>query len=90
MPDSEIRTRIVHEKPDLVGIPLYSEILKHVHDLSLLVKEVVPSSRVVLGGPHASAVPEEVLEGFPAVDFILRGEAEDTLPAIQAASPSSR
>jgi radical SAM superfamily enzyme YgiQ (UPF0313 family) len=37
---------------------------------------------VILGGPQASVVDESVLRNFHAVDFVVRGEAEDSLPAL--------
>lgn len=50
---------------------------------SLLRKEnAFGSVPVVLGGPQASVVDEAVLEHFHAVDFIVRGEAEDSFPAL--------
>ncbi len=41
-----------------------------------------PDARIVLGGPQASVVDVATLEHFPAVDVIVRGEAEQTLPAL--------
>lgn len=35
---------------------------------------------ILLGGPQASAVAVSTLQSFSAVDFILRGEADDSLP----------
>jgi anaerobic magnesium-protoporphyrin IX monomethyl ester cyclase len=37
------------------------------------------NARVILAGPHVSALPHEVLESQPAVDFVLVGEYEFTL-----------
>ena len=39
-----------------------------------------PGAVIVLGGPQASVVDVATLEGFPCVDFVLRGEAEESLP----------
>ena len=44
------------------------------------VKALRPDSTIVLGGPQASVVDRETLTAFPFVDFILRGEAERSLP----------
>jgi radical SAM superfamily enzyme YgiQ (UPF0313 family) len=82
MGDQEIEAAVAKESPDLVGFPLYSEILKHVHDLTTMVRRLHPGAKIVLGGPHATAVPEVVLSQFPAVDMILRHEAEDSLVAL--------
>jgi radical SAM superfamily enzyme YgiQ (UPF0313 family) len=44
------------------------------------VKEIHPKSAILIGGPQASVVAEATLKAFPFVDFILRGEAEQSLP----------
>ncbi len=45
-------------------------------------KEVLPDAWTVLGGLTASAFAEEILENFPAVDFIVRGDAERPLAGL--------
>lgn len=61
-------------------------------------KEVLPEAWTVLGGFTASAFSREILESFPEVDFIIRGDAEKPLLAvaqrllgrgIQSAEPTS-
>jgi len=42
-------------------------------------KSVDPDIVTVLGGQHFSAIPDESLEAYPEVDFIVRGEGEVTL-----------
>ena len=44
------------------------------------VKQLRPHSTILFGGPQASVVDEPVLCHFPAVDYILRGEVERSLP----------
>src|ERR1700756_120213 len=46
------------------------------------VKAFRPDSTILLGGPQASVVDLGTLAAFPAVDFVLRGEAEYTLPLL--------
>jgi len=45
-------------------------------------KREAPGCDIVLGGPQASIVATETLAAFPFVDFILRGEADQTLPLL--------
>jgi len=42
-------------------------------------KEVLPQAWTVLGGFTASAYAREILEHFPEVDFVIRGDAEQPL-----------
>jgi radical SAM superfamily enzyme YgiQ (UPF0313 family) len=46
------------------------------------VKELLPGVRVLLGGVHASAEPEETLRHIPSVDFVAIGEGEETAYAL--------
>jgi len=45
------------------------------------VSQLLPRSRIVFGGPHASVVDVATLGAFPFVDAIVRGEAEQTFRA---------
>jgi len=46
------------------------------------VKRSNPRARIILGGPQASVVDVPTLRAFPFVDFIIRGEADETLPVL--------
>lgn len=41
-----------------------------------------PDCKLLFGGPQASVVDLRTLSAFPFVDFILRGEADETLPVL--------
>ncbi len=62
--------------PDVVGLSAFTE---EVEDAGLIAEEIkrrAPQVRVVIGGYHASAVPERTLEEFPAFDAAVIGEGE--------------
>ncbi|MCP5467833.1 MAG: radical SAM protein [Deltaproteobacteria bacterium] len=40
------------------------------------IKEILPESLIVLGGPQPSSLPKEILEHFPCVDLVVCGEGE--------------
>jgi radical SAM superfamily enzyme YgiQ (UPF0313 family) len=46
------------------------------------VKAIRPDCTILFGGPQASVVDMQTLAAFPFVDFILRGEAEESLPLL--------
>src|SRR5215471_7933986 len=46
------------------------------------VRRAHPDCRIMLGGPQASVVDVATLRSFPEVDYIVRGEAEQSLPAL--------
>lgn len=41
-------------------------------------KKLDPEVKTVLGGQHFTALAQETLNGYPEVDFIVRGEGEET------------
>ena len=47
-------------------------------------RQILPDARVLLGGITASLYATQILESFPAVDFIIRGDAEEPLRALVA------
>ncbi|MBS3763996.1 MAG: cobalamin-dependent protein, partial [Planctomycetes bacterium] len=64
-------------KSDLVGISLTSSTAPRGYAMAKLLK--LKGIPVVFGGPHATFMPEE---GVEFADYVLRGEAEETLPAL--------
>ncbi len=80
----QAREKIKKEKPDVVGITCLSEGRKNAFKLAQVVKTINPKIKVIMGGHHVTAMPEQVLKNFP-VDFIVRGEGEiTTLELIRA------
>lgn len=45
-------------------------------------KQVLPEASIIIGGLSASGFAREILSDFPAVDYILRGDAERPLLAL--------
>ena len=63
-------------RPDLVGISSFTCGAGSAREYARLARSY--DARVVVGGFHASALPEEVL-GWPGVDAVVRGEGEEAL-----------
>lgn len=61
------------------GIMLYSFATPQAEEIYHEVSAAKVDAVFVAGGPHPSAVPEEVLEHF---DFVVIGEGEETLPEL--------
>jgi radical SAM superfamily enzyme YgiQ (UPF0313 family) len=77
----EMADRVADYCPDLVGLPVLTTgyFLRSVRDFCQLVRKRLPNTRIVLGGPHATAWPEKTLEWFEDADYVLVGEADETL-----------
>ncbi len=70
--------------PDVVGISAHTETYPKALKLARIVKEHDASIPVMVGGPHASILPEAVLQE-PDIDFVVIGEGERTAVELMAA-----
>lgn len=70
-----IDTAMARFKPGLVGISAHTETYPNALRIADHVKDTHPGVPVVMGGPHPSILPREVL-AEPGVDFIVVGEGE--------------
>lgn len=76
---------ILKTEPDLVGFSTWSDNSILAIELCRKLKEHCPNIITVLGGPGSSFCAKEILERFPHVDFIIKGEGDISFPAfIQA------
>lgn len=76
--DSDIMKRLIEYSPDLIGIPLYTPTIARAYELVNLLTSKA-NWEIVLGGPHATARPQEVLEDFKGANYLLRGESEESI-----------
>jgi anaerobic magnesium-protoporphyrin IX monomethyl ester cyclase len=65
-------------KPRIVGVSVLSDSLASAMGICRLVKSLNTGILTVLGGIHASVMGRQVLETYPQVDIIVRGEGEIT------------
>jgi len=74
----DIAEDVVRERPDLVGISsLFSPYYREALACAQAIKGHIDVP-VIMGGPHVSAMPREMLKD-PNVDYIIRGEGERPL-----------
>lgn len=71
----ELKNAVIARSPDVAGITTLTFTLIDVLKLSKIVKEINPSIKVVLGGPHVNIYPDETIM-LPNVDFLILGEGE--------------
>lgn len=67
--------------PDIVGITAITGTHLIVRDLASLFKRKKNPPVVIIGGPHATHLHEQIAFHYP-VDYVVRGEGEDTLREI--------
>ena len=69
----------IDEDTEVLGISLmFSQEWPPQRDLITEIRSVFPNLTIVVGGEHATALPEHVLENCPAIDYLVRGEGELT------------
>lgn len=65
--------QIVQFQPDIVGITATTPQIPSAYELAAAIKQNLPHSTVVLGGPHVTVLPEEAVQ---YADFVVVGEGE--------------
>lgn len=78
MPPEELADEIVRRGPDVVGFSCTTSSFLAGYRIIEELKERAPQIVTVVGGPHACSIGESLLDGFPAVDYLVLGEGEVT------------
>jgi anaerobic magnesium-protoporphyrin IX monomethyl ester cyclase len=74
----EIVSRTMAFGPEVIGITCNTQTRHEAFRLAKLLKDKMPGICIVAGGPHVSALPNQVLANYPQIDFLVRGEGELT------------
>jgi len=72
-------------RPKAVGMTAFTPSVFNAAKMARLLKEADPGLPVVLGGPHAAAVPEETLGMFDCFDAVALGEGEPIIAPLMRA-----
>lgn len=80
-PDSDglIGEYLQQYRPEYIGFSCTTSSFFDGERIAVFAKKIVPEIKVVFGGVHVSALKDEVLNTYPALDFIVVGEGEETL-----------
>jgi anaerobic magnesium-protoporphyrin IX monomethyl ester cyclase len=69
---------IVNQNPSVIGISAHTETYPNALIIAKRIKELDRTIKIVLGGPHASILPQQVLQEV-AIDYVVVGEGEATM-----------
>ncbi len=72
---------------DILGLVCYTESRFQVFNFARKAKEANPNCKIVIGGPHVYALDRAILEHYPFIDLIVRGEGEETILEIIEGKP---
>jgi radical SAM superfamily enzyme YgiQ (UPF0313 family) len=78
----DFKNRVKNSKPDVVGFTAVTEQIEDVGEMAKAVKSISKDIRIIVGGAHATALPEQTLQEFPNIDFVVYGEGIQTLPEL--------
>lgn len=70
--------RIKKYNPDIVGFSLLTRLMRDVKELVRRIKKFKKEIIIVAGGPHAVALPEELINNYN-FDIVVLGEGEKTM-----------
>ena len=73
----QIREEVRNIQPDIVAITTPTPAFTQVLEVCKIVKQLSPRIKIVLGGPHPTALPQETIAEFD-VDILVIGEGEIT------------
>jgi anaerobic magnesium-protoporphyrin IX monomethyl ester cyclase len=78
----EAAARVLAHQPDIVGLSVMSTNINRGLKLLKLVKQARPTVTTILGGQHATLFDRLLLREVSEVDLVLRGEGEESFPAL--------
>jgi len=82
--------RVCDFDPQVIGITSMTSVYHSALETAIQVKASL-GRPIILGGPHATMFPERVLSESPVIDYVVRGEGEETLLAlVQALNSDTR
>jgi len=74
---SKLENELRRYEPDVVGFSVTSDLYPNARRLVAFAKSL--GAVTLMGGPHPTIEPRQVLEECPALDIVVRGEAEVTI-----------
>ncbi|OGJ16212.1 hypothetical protein A3K74_03230 [Candidatus Pacearchaeota archaeon RBG_13_33_26] len=83
----QIKKAIEDYNPSIVGITSTTPLIEEAHEIAELCNDGIT---VVIGGIHASSMPEETLKQFSRFDILVRGEGEFSFLEIVQGKPLSK
>ncbi|MAG10939.1 hypothetical protein CMI44_01340 [Candidatus Pacearchaeota archaeon] len=83
----QIKKQIMEYSPDVVGITATTSLIEEAHEIAKFCPRKI---KVIIGGIHASSMPQETLEKFDRFDYLVRGEGEFTMLEFIQKKPLSK
>ncbi|MCZ7584507.1 MAG: B12-binding domain-containing radical SAM protein [Deltaproteobacteria bacterium] len=78
-PEEALARLLAGNAPHAVGITSYTTNMDLAADIASKVRAAWPKTKLVVGGFHASALPERTIREYPVFDVLVHGEGEVTM-----------
>jgi radical SAM superfamily enzyme YgiQ (UPF0313 family) len=75
----DVLNHIIQNKYHLIGITFLTPMFDIIKELTYKIKKSCVNVKIIVGGPHPTALPEKTLKEIPAVDYVCIGEGEKTI-----------
>lgn len=82
---SEVLEEMRRFQPDLAGLTAVTSSIENAGHLGSMIKQWRPSLKVVVGGPHVTALPSQTLAQYDSFDYAVLGEGEQGMAALVSA-----
>ncbi|MDD2363059.1 MAG: DUF4080 domain-containing protein [Oscillospiraceae bacterium] len=75
----DVAQRIIERQPHIIGFCCYIWNITATIKLINLIKERLPDTVIIMGGPEVSYNADEILDRQPLIDYVISGEGEKPL-----------
>ena len=77
--DTLIKNCLIENKPGFIGISCTTSSFLDAVRIAKYSKSIYKNLKIIIGGPHVSALKEKVLIDYPIIDVLVIGEGEETI-----------
>ncbi len=82
LPPNKLEPILKSHQYDVVCLQVFTFHIPVALEYIKIINRILPPARIILGGPHPSADPENIFSLFPQIDWAFIGEAEIGLPKL--------
>lgn len=88
--DSLFMQQLRDFSPKLVGITATTPVIMDAYHTARVIKQAMPETRIIIGGRHATSLPEYTLKECHEIDMVCIGEGEFTLLELANGKPAEK
>ncbi len=86
--EKELHQNVSSLDPRIIGLNITTPNRSVVYDIACKLKHSCPNTPIIVGGPHASCLPGDILVNAPEIDGVVLGEGEEVLLQVMNSLPT--